>query len=317
MAVARPHFPDLLFEQTARLRCWERALSDLFVGHGYLELAPSLVTEKMQPDSIRCIDGDRIVGLRFDFTEAIATMLATRSEAPPECISYRGAVFRRPVHGWEPVERFEVGVEHIQHEGEHGAARERAQKADRNLLALLLQVPACVGLRGAVLQLGSAALLALPLQAEGVVADLAQDIATWISKRAPHRVAELLANHPASRKLVTHVECLIAGELEHSPYAALLENTARELHSAADFARASMPSNVSLRLDTADVAGFGFYTGPTMRLWAPHAAFELGGGGRYDGLYPAMGKPWQAAGFCIRLARLLDLADGHPELFIS
>jgi ATP phosphoribosyltransferase regulatory subunit HisZ len=70
-----------------------------------------------------------------------------------------------------------------------------------------------------------------------------------------------------------------------------------------------------LRVDLADVAGLGFYTGPTLRLWAPGAQQELAAGGRYDRLFPGLGRPWQAAGFCVRLSRLLDLAATRPDLF--
>jgi ATP phosphoribosyltransferase regulatory subunit len=312
MPIQRPHFPDLLFDQTVRFRAWERSLSELFVARDYREICPSLVMEKMREDAVRCIDGDRVVSLRWDFTEALATLLASRFEPPPGRVSYRGAVFRRPVHDWEPVERFEVGVESISSAG-------GSRAADRELLQLLLEVPARVGLQGAVLQLGSAALLALPLQQEAIAGTMAQDVATWLSKRAPHRVHDALNAHSACARLVRHTECLLSGEVEKSPYAGLLEQAREELAETESVARAAMAGGaaISLKIDTADVAGFGFYTGPTLRLWAPHAAFELGAGGRYDGLYPSLGKPWRAAGFCIRLARLLDLADAHPELFAS
>ena len=76
-----------------------------------------------------------------------------------------------------------------------------------------------------------------------------------------------------------------------------------------------LPPNLELRVDLADVAGLGFYTGPTLRLWAPGAQQELAAGGRYDRLFPDLGRPWQAAGFCVRLSRLLDLAETRPDLF--
>jgi ATP phosphoribosyltransferase regulatory subunit len=192
---------------------------------------------------------------------------------------------------------------------------EGAAAADRALIELLLAVPACVGLRGAVLQLGSAALLAVPLHAEHIGTSLAQEIATWLSRRAPHRVHNALESHPAQARLVRHAECLLSGDVSASPYAGVLETHLRELAETEAVARKAMPNAIALKVDPADVAGFGFYTGPTLRLWAPHAAFELGAGGRYDGLYPSLGKPWRAAGFCIRLARLLDLEGAHPELF--
>ncbi|MDE3246925.1 MAG: ATP phosphoribosyltransferase regulatory subunit, partial [Acidobacteriota bacterium] len=76
-----------------------------------------------------------------------------------------------------------------------------------------------------------------------------------------------------------------------------------------------VPRGLTLRLDLADVQGVGFYTGPTLRLYAPGAQQELAAGGRYDGLYPSLGKPWFAAGFCVRLSPFLDLAEMRPDLF--
>ena len=69
-----------------------------------------------------------------------------------------------------------------------------------------------------------------------------------------------------------------------------------------------LPPGLTLRLDLGDLRGMGYYTGPTLRLWAPGAQRELASGGRYDGLYPDLGRPWFAAGFCVRLTTLLELA---------
>jgi ATP phosphoribosyltransferase regulatory subunit len=311
MATHSSHFPDLLFEQTTRFRTWEHSLAQLFQTHGYRELSPSLVMTRMRDEAVQCIDGERVVGLRWDFTEAIADLLAARFDTPPGRVSYRGAVFRKPTHAWEPVERFEVGVEYV-------SLAEQAQAADRELVRLLVSVPSHVGLRGCAVQLSSAALLAEPLRSERIPHAVAKDVATWLSRRAPHRVHEVLHESAAQAKLVQHAECLLRGDVLRSPYASLIETSYKALLDTEQIARAAINGeSVTLRVDTADASGFSFYTGPTLRLWAPHAAFELGSGGRYDGLYPSLGKSWSAAGFCIRLARLLELADAHPELFQS
>jgi ATP phosphoribosyltransferase regulatory subunit len=311
MPTHRLHFPDLLFDQTARFRTWEQSLAKLFHEHGYRELSPSLVMKRMRDEAVQCIDGEQVVGLRWDFTEALADLLATRFDAPPGRVSYRGAVFRKPSHAWEPVERFEVGAEHV-------SLPEHAQAADRELVHLLLQVPTTVGLRGCSIQLGSAALLSEPLRIECIPHAVAQEVAMWLSRRAPHRVHEALHESSAREKLVRHAECLLRGDVLRSPYAQQIEQAYSALLDTEQVARAAIQGDgITLRVDTADASGFAFYTGPTLRLWAPHAAFELGAGGRYDGLYPSLGKTWSAAGFCIRLARLLELADAHPELFQS
>ena len=122
MPVRTPHFPDLLFGSAARLRRWEGALMGLLTAHGYQELHPSLVLRESVPEgALRFFDGDELVALRWDFTVALAGLLARGFPQPPDRVAYAGAVFRRPVQPWEAVERFEVGCERIQAEGESSA----------------------------------------------------------------------------------------------------------------------------------------------------------------------------------------------------
>lgn len=318
MAVRTPHFPDLLFGAAERLRRWEDALMSLFARHGYQELHPSLVLREAVPEgSLRFFDGEDLVALRWDFTVALAGLLARDFPEPPARVAYAGAVFRRPVQPWEAVERFEVGCERIQPEGE------ASTEADVELARLLMAVPGVLGLRSAILHLGNAALVRRPLEAEGLSRGLADAVVAALSRRAPHRVAQALAGHPAAGRLAAHAEALLSEldgpgtltALGASPYAGLLEAERDHMDRALQALLPILPPNLELRVDLADVAGLGFYTGPTLRLWAPGAQQELAAGGRYDRLFPGLGRPWQAAGFCVRLSRLLDLAETRPDLF--
>ncbi len=318
MATHTPHFPDLLFTGAARLRRWEGRLMGLLADADYAELRSSLVMREPHADaSLRFFDGDQLVALRWDYTTALARMLATRFAEPPPRVSYAGPVFRRASQTWEPVERFEVGCERIHADGTLRDA------ADVEVARLLMAVPATLGLRAAMLQVGSAALLRRPLEAERLPPDLAQAVAEALSRRALHRVQASLGGHPAVGRLLAHCELLLAGlegteglkALESGPYAALLAEECEHLQKTLAALAPMVPSGLALRLDLADVQGLAFYTGPTLRLYAPGARQELAAGGRYDGLYPDLGKPWHAAGFCVRLAPLLDLADARPDLF--
>lgn len=320
MPVRTPHFPDLLFSPAARLRRWEGALIDLFEAHGYRELHPSLVLRESLPDgALRFFDGDELVALRWDFTVALAGLLARSFPLPPARVAYAGAVFRRPVQPWEAVERFEVGCERIQPEGEPSS------EADLELARLLMAIPGVLGLRSAILHLGHAALVRRPLEAEGLFGDLADAVVAALSRRAPHRVKEALDGHPAAARLTAHAEALLSelngpttlDALQSSPYADLLKDERDHMERTLKALLPILPPNLELRVDLADVAGLGFYTGPTLRLWAPGAQQELAAGGRYDRLFPGLGRPWQAAGFCVRLSRLLDLAETRPDLFES
>jgi ATP phosphoribosyltransferase regulatory subunit len=318
MPVRTPHFPDLLFGPAARLRRWEDALMGLLEAHGYRELHPSLVLREALPEgALRFFDGDELVALRWDFTVALAGLLARGFPVPPPRVAYAGAVFRRPVQPWEAVERFEVGCERIQPEGESSS------EADLELARLLMAIPGVLGLKSAILHLGHAALVRRPLEAEGLFGDLADAVVAALSRRAPHRVREALDGHPSADRFTAHAEALLSelngpttlDALEASPYAELLQDDREHMDRALKALLPILPPNLELRVDLADVAGLGFYTGPTLRLWAPGAQQELAAGGRYDRLFPDLGRPWQAAGFCVRLSRLLDLADTRPDLF--
>lgn len=319
MALHRAHFPDLLFDATDRLRGWEERLSALFRAADYRELSPSLVMEPARKDAVLLSDQGTDVGLRWDFTEALAKLLAARFDEPPPRVCYRGAVFRRPENPWEALERFEVGCERISTTGAASGREERAAN-DQELFGLFMQVPATLGLAHATVRVGSAALLKKPLELEGIDQTRADHLAEFLSKKAPHRVHDALAGHRSQAKLTRHVESLVAGSFETSPYAMELDAEYSELRETEQFLLAAKTGSfgvVEVACDLSDVSGFHFYTGPTVRLWAPHAALELASGGRYDGLYPRLGKAWDAAGFCVRLSRLLELADARPDVFVG
>lgn len=318
MATHTPHYPDQLFDSTRRLRRWESALMKLFEEHGYRELRPSLVLREPVPEhTVRFFDGRHLSALRWDFTLALARSLVRRFQEPPPRVAYSGSVFRHPEEPWEPVERFEVGCERIQGDGEHRA------ESDLELARLLMAVPQVLGLRGCILHLGDAALLAKPMEAEGLEESLRRRLAWCLDRRAIHRAAEALEDHPAKERLLAHLELLAAvpdgasvlAELDRSPFARLLEREIQGLRRTLETLRTLLPLGMSLRLDLSEVRSLDFYTGPTLRLWAPGAQRELAAGGRYDRLFPELGKPWFAAGFCVRLTSLLDLAEARPELF--
>jgi ATP phosphoribosyltransferase regulatory subunit len=267
--------------------------------------------------AVRFFDGEALVSLRDDFTQAIARLAVRRFQEPPQPIAYAGSVFRKVQNSWDPVEHVEVGCEYI-HQDPH-----RSHVVDLELARMLMDVPRAIGLRAALLSLGDAALLRRPLEAEQLPEAMAKQIVWAMERRALHRAAEALGDHVAAPRLLAHLEALLAppdgdsslAALAQSPYADLLKDERQHLAQTFSTLRPLLPSGLTLRMDLADVKGLDFYTGPTLRLWAPGAQEELAAGGRYDRLFPALGRPWFAAGFCVRLTRLVDLAELHPELF--
>jgi ATP phosphoribosyltransferase regulatory subunit len=68
-------------------------------------------------------------------------------------------------------------------------------------------------------------------------------------------------------------------------------------------------------VDLAEVRGLDYYTGLVFRAFAPALGFDVGGGGRYDGLLARYGRPLPAVGFMLgldRVALLLDRQGARP-----
>ena len=62
-----------------------------------------------------------------------------------------------------------------------------------------------------------------------------------------------------------------------------------------------------LTFDLAEVRGLDYYTGIVFKIYSRSAGFELGGGGRYDGLVAKFGWDLPAVGFSFTLDRILPL----------
>ena len=62
-------------------------------------------------------------------------------------------------------------------------------------------------------------------------------------------------------------------------------------------------------IDLGDVRAFDYYTGLVFRIFAPGLGFEVGSGGRYDGLLARFGRPLPAIGFMLGLDRVALLLE--------
>jgi ATP phosphoribosyltransferase regulatory subunit HisZ len=63
-----------------------------------------------------------------------------------------------------------------------------------------------------------------------------------------------------------------------------------------------------VRLEPTDVRHWAYYTGLTVKVFSPDHPSVVLSGGRYDGLYPTLGRPFGACGFAVHLGRLLEEA---------
>lgn len=271
----------------------------------YLEPYEALLTPATRGELYRFIDRDGdLLALRADFTPMLARLLAPRlgSLSLPLRLFYRGDVIRyQEERAGRAREFYQLGAELLGVEGE---------EAEHEVLRLFLEL--ATGAGGGALQvvLGFAgALDRLLLEAE---VDDPFRLAAAVARRERGEVRR------ACRGLLSIVENGLPDHPEDlGPEAA---GRLLSLMALRDELAAAFPG-VLLTIDLAEFARNSldprltvaegerpYYDGLVFHAYGGPAALPVGGGGRYDRLFRALGAEVDAVGFSLSLERLLESA---------
>lgn len=308
----------LLFESAKRRRDMEQRLVSRLEDAGYAEailpildyLEPyeSLLTPASRGELYRFIDRDgEQLALRADFTPLLARLLAPRLQSMPLPLRlfYRGDVIRyEEERAGRQREFYQLGVELLGVPGEPG---------EREVLRLFLEALSASGVDGQIqVVLGLAGCLDRLLLGCGA-ADPAVDPMRLASALARRDRSEVRRHCPqllpiVERGLPERPDDL--GEAEGRRLRGLLELRGE---MAGAFPRAD------LVVDLAEFARHGndprlsagqgdrsYYDGLVFRAFAGPSALPVGGGGRYDRMFRALGAEVPAAGFSVSVDRLLE-----------
>lgn len=303
----------LLFESARRRREAEERLGGLLREAGYAEvilpildyLEPyeSLLTPATRGELYRFVDRDgELLALRADFTPMLARLIAPRLSGLelPLRLFYRGDVIRfEEERAGRQREFYQMGAELLGVPGEAG---------EREVLRLFLDAATCVGGGSLQVVLGFAGALDRLL----LEADMADPVrlSAAVARRERGEVRR------ASQTLLQVVE----NGLPDRPEDLGAEAAARlrGLLALRDEMAARFPG-VLLTVDLAEFAHYSldpdllleegerpYYDGIMFRAYAGPAAVPVGGGGRYDRLFRALGAQVPAVGFSVSLERLLE-----------
>lgn len=299
----------LLFEAARERRVLEEGIVGSLEASGYSEVILPIVDylEPYEPflsaaargELYRLVDRDgALLALRADFTPLLARLLAPRLPALelPLRLFYRGDVVRyQEERAGREREFYQVGAELLGVPGEEGEAE---------ILRLFVGALAAGRSRPVRVVLGFAGALDHFYRAASEPAQLAA--AVYRRERDPGLPAAL-------RQIIADgvpADSGALGEQAAERLARLGELTA-ELARAfagvevvmdlAEFAQVS--SEAALAAQLGDRA---YYDGVVFRGYAGPRGVPVGGGGRYDRLFSALGSPVPAVGFSLGLDRLLS-----------
>jgi ATP phosphoribosyltransferase regulatory subunit len=313
----------LLFESASRRREMEQSLVARVVAAGYAEvilpildyLEPyeALLTPASRAELYRFIDRDgEQLALRADFTPMLARLLAPRIDGLPLPLRvfYRGDVIRyEEERAGRQREFYQLGAELLGVGGEAG---------EQEVLRLFLDALAASGVAGSD--------QSSPVQVVLGLAGALDHLLLGCGASDPAALAAAVARRERSEVRLRCPELLpvIESGLPASPED-LGESAAVRLRSLLALRDELAPAvpHAQLSVDLAEFARHGldprlaagqgdrsYYDGLVFRAYAGPSALPVGGGGRYDRMFRALGAEVPAVGFSVSVDRLVEA--GRP-----
>jgi ATP phosphoribosyltransferase regulatory subunit len=290
------------------IKCWgfEEIILPFF---DYLEDFSYGLGSQLGDKAFRFLDQDgSLLALRPDLTTLVAKTVATRMNDHPLPVKlfYSGEVFRQERTGaGRKKEFYQVGLESI------GVAR---TWADIEILLMAIDCLLHLGVTDFKIALGHVDFfngIVAALKLDGDRADALRiafdhkDCA-WLQREVDlldlgtekKEFLVELPNYSGGREVLERALGVVQNE--HSR-AALKDlgaiQTVLEILGLSEY----------LTLDLAEVRGLDYYTGIVFKVYSRSSGFELGSGGRYDGLLSKFGWDLPAVGLSFTLDRVLPL----------
>lgn len=312
---------DLLPPDAWTLELLRRRVLDVFRLWGFEYIDPPMVEyldallvgagDDLDLQTLKAVDqqSGRMLGVRADMTaQAVRVDAHSRPLDGVQRLCYAGkVVFANPVSPLDARVPLKAGAELF------GAT---SLRADAEVISLLLEVLAAVGIDEPILVLGHMGIYqslteTVELQAGqeaalfGAVQSKAEtDIAALLAGQRSQELLVALPSLMGERDVLEKARGVLAGA------GAAVVAAVDQLAELADLIGAQAP-RVRLRFDLAELVGYGYHNGPVFSAYHADLGRALARGGRYDGIGGAFGRSRPATGFDIVVNELLNAAE--PE----
>ncbi len=309
-------FRDVLPQEAAERGALARSLADVFESwdYGLVETPVVEVHSVLEAGAgpgfkgtaFRLFDSDgRLLALRPEMTVPIARLAAARlrDEPLPLRLRYTADVFREHASLRGQSRQFtQAGVELV------GAA---GPAADAEVITILAEAIDATGLPRYTIALGTVAVLRALLDASGADESWRAAVLTAAHDRnlvEIERLAERAGIDPEVAAAIRTVPRIQGGReaIDECRAVAATCGCAGVLDDLAEVWTLLESTGAAARVtvDFGTMRAFDYYTGVVFEVLAPGLGLPVGGGGRYDAVLSAFGRPAPAAGFALGIERL-------------
>jgi ATP phosphoribosyltransferase regulatory subunit len=306
-----------------------RRVLDLFRAWGYGLVVPPMVEyvesllihpgDDLDLSTLKVIDQltGRLMGIRADMTPQMARIDAhSLGHTEPTRLCYLGTVLHAMPGGFAGSRApMQVGAELFGHAG---------IESDREILSLLLDTLAVVGINDVWLDLGHVGIFRELMAQAQFEADEETEFFALLQRKAMPEIQVFLA----ARKLTPSLAAMLHALAElHGEGVETLERARTVLADAGDgvvlaldnlseLARLVLASGsgVKLHVDLAELRGYHYHTGMVFAAYVPGHRQAIARGGRYDGIGEAFGRARPATGFSADVRALLDLMHADTKI---
>ena len=142
-----------------------------------------------------------------------------------------------------------------------------------------------------------------------------------VQRKAESDIRELLGASPLSDMMVALPTLMGQPDILNEARQVLASAPQGVLDSLDELAlfaeRVSPHCAAEIRIDVAELSGYGYHNGAVFAVYHPEHGRALAQGGRYDGVGEAFGRARAATGFDMNLKQLLVAGDGQAEVIFA
>lgn len=252
----------------------------------------------------------RILALRPDITAQIARIAAASlvEKPKPMRLCYNANVFRyEEEHAGRQQEIFQVGGELIGID---------LPESDAEMVAIAVESLKEIGLDNFEIAMGQIGFFKGMLKGIGLDSQTYSNVRDAFSKKEMLRVEGLLSGISKIRrdKLLKIAELFGKEEvLDKAEAIADNKESKRAVQNIRDVYRILKLYGLEkyILIDLTEVRGFDYYTGILFEVFVKGIGYEIGSGGRYDGLLAKFGFDCPSTGFALDVERLLSAIDAQ------